>query len=92
MGRRLLLLRVFQFDDFLTNGSLDTQKLAKVRRSLTERIETTAESYALAARAKGYTPSGAAFPIKGLNNIVAGNRKIPGTKYVLYQGPQYVNG
>ena len=48
--------------------------------------------YALATRAKGYTPSGAAFPIKGVNNIVAGNRKIPGTKYVIYQGPQYVNG
>ena len=30
--------------------------------------------------------------IKGVNNIVAGNRKIPGTKYVIYQGPQYVNG
>ena len=27
-----------------------------------------------------------------VNNIVAGNRKIPGTKYVIYQGPQYVNG
>ena len=50
------------------------------------------ESYALAAKAKGYTPSGAAFPIEGVNNIVAGVRKIPGSKYVIYQGPQYVNG
>ena len=83
---------MFQFDDFLTDGSLDIQKLAKVRRSIASRIESTAESYALAARAKGYTPSGAAFPIKGVNNIVAGNRTIPGTKYVIYQGPQYVNG
>ena len=67
-------------------------KLAKVRRSIVSRIESTEESYALAARAKGYTPSGAAFPVTGVNNIVAGVRKIPGSKYVMYQGPQYVNG
>ena len=36
-----------------------------------------------AARAKGYAPSGAAYPVDGLNNIVAGVRKIPGSKYVI---------
>ena len=89
---KLIEARAFSFDDFLTDGSLDAQKLAKVRRSIASRIESTEESYALAARAKGYTPSGAAFPVTGVNNIVAGVRKIPGSKYVLYQGPQYVNG
>ena len=81
-----------KFDDFLTDGSLDVRKLAKVRRVLAKRVDSTAESYKLAASARGYAPSGAAFPIEGLNNIVAGVRTIPGSKYVLYQGPQYVNG
>jgi hypothetical protein len=89
---KLIEARAFNFDDFLTDGSLDVQKLANVRRSIVSRIESTEESYALAAKAKGYTPSGAAFPITGVNNIVAGVRKIPGSKYVIYQGPQYVNG
>jgi hypothetical protein len=89
---KLIEARVFKFDDFLTNGNLDPQKLAKVRRVLAKRVDSTAESYKLAASARGYAPSGAAFPIEGLNNIVAGVRKIPGTKYVMYQGPQYVNG
>ena len=89
---KLIEARAFSFDDFLTDGSLDVTKLAKVRRSIVSRIESTEESYALAARAKGYTPSGAAFPVTGVNNIVAGVRKIPGSKYVMYQGPQYVNG
>ena len=89
---KLIEARAFNFDDFLTDGSLDAQKLAKVRRSIASRIDSTEESYALAAKAKGYTPSGAAFPITGVNNIVAGVRRIPGSKYVLYQGPQYVNG
>ena len=83
---------MFKFSDFLTNGEFDPQKLARVRRVLAKRVDSTAESYKLAAKAKGYTPSGAAFPIEGLNNIVAGVRQIPGTKYVMYQGPQYVNG
>jgi hypothetical protein len=89
---KLIEARAFNFDDFLTDGSLDAQKLAKVRRSIASRIDSTEESYALAAKAKGYTPSGAAFPITGVNNIVAGVRRIPGSTYVLYQGPQYVNG
>ena len=89
---KLLASRVFKFSDFLTNGEFDPQKLARVRRVLAKRVDSTAESYKLAASAKGYTPSGAAFPITGLNNIVAGVRKIPGSKYVIYQGPQYVNG
>jgi hypothetical protein len=76
----------------LTDGSLDATKLAKVRRVLARRVDDTAESHALAASARGYAPSGAAYPIEGLNNIVAGVRKIPGSKYVIYQGPQYVNG
>jgi tellurite resistance protein len=89
---KLLSSRVFKFSDFLTDGEFDPRKLAKVRRVLSKRVDSTAESYKLAASAKGYTPSGAAFPIEGLNNIVAGVRKVPGSKYVLYQGPQYVNG
>ena len=89
---KLIEARIFKFDDFLTDGSLDVRKLAKVRRVLAKRVDSTAESYKLAASARGYTPSGAAFPIEGLNNIVAGVRTIPGSKYVLYQGPQYVNG
>ena len=89
---KLIEARVFKFDDFLTNGNLDPQKLAKVRRVLAKRVDSSAESYKLAAKAKGYAPSGAAFPIEGLNNIVGGVRKIPGSKYVMYQGPQYVNG
>ena len=89
---KLIEARIFKFDDFLTDGSLDATKLAKVRRVLARRVDGTAESYALAASARGYAPSGAAYPIEGLNNIVAGVRKIPGSKYVMYQGPQYVNG
>jgi len=89
---KLIEARIFKFDDFLTDGSLDATKLAKVRRVLARRVDDTAESYALAASARGYAPSGAAYPIEGLNNIVAGVRRIPGSKYVLYQGPQYVNG
>ena len=89
---KLIEARVFKFDDFLTNGNLDPQKLAKVRRVLAKRVDSSAESYKLAAKAKGYAPSGAAFPVEGLNNIVGGVRKIPGSKYVMYQGPQYVNG
>jgi hypothetical protein len=89
---KLIEARVFKFDDFLTNGSLDPRKLAKVRRVLAKRVDSTAESYKLAASARGYAPSGAAFPIEGINNIVAGVRKVPGSKYVMYQGPQYVNG
>ena len=89
---KLIEARIFKFDDFLTNGNLDPQKLAKVRRVLAKRVDSSAESYKLAASARGYAPSGAAFPIEGLNNIVGGVRKIPGSKYVLYQGPQYVNG
>eukprot|EP01046_Picozoa_sp_COSAG06_P066985 COSAG06_NODE_17149_length_958_cov_1.919674_2_plen_91_part_00 len=89
---KLIEARIFKFDDFLTDGSLDMAKLIAVRDDMLERVESTEESYALAAKAKGYTPSGAAFPITGVNNIVAGVRKIPGSKYVIYQGPQYVNG
>jgi hypothetical protein len=89
---KLIEARIFKFDDFLTNGSLDPRKLDKVRRVLAKRVDSTAESYKLAASARGYAPSGAAFPIEGLNNIVAGVRKVPGSKYVMYQGPQYVNG
>ena len=89
---KLIEARIFKFDDFLTNGNLDPQKLAKVRRVLAKRVDSSAESYKLAASARGYAPSGAAFPIEGLNNIVGGVRKIPGSKYVIYQGPQYVNG
>jgi hypothetical protein len=89
---KLIETRIFKFSDFLTNGSLDPRKLNKVRRVLAKRVDSTAESYKLAASARGYAPSGAAFPIEGLNNIVAGVRKVPGSKYVMYQGPQYVNG
>ena len=89
---KLIKSGIFKFDDFLTNGALDLRKIAAVRRDIADRVESTEESYARAARAKGYTPSGAAFPIEGINNIVAGVRRIPGTKYVMYQGPQYVNG
>ena len=89
---KLLSARVFKFSDFLTNGEFDPQKLAKVRSVLAKRVDSSAESYRLAASARGYTPSGAAFPVTGVNNIVAGVRSIPGSKYVLYQGPQYVNG
>ena len=67
------------------------RKITAVRRDIAERVESSEESYALAARSKGYAPSGAAYPVTGVNNIVAGNRRIPGTKYVIYQGPQYVN-
>ena len=89
---KLIEARIFTFGDFLTDGSLDPRKLAKVRRVLAKRVDSSAESYKLAASARGYTPSGAAFPVEGLNNIVAGVRKVPGSKYVIYQGPQYVNG
>ena len=82
----------YKFSDFITDGALDMDKLTAVRNDMLERVESTEESYALAVKAKGYTSSGAAFPIEGVNNIVAGVRKIPGSKYVIYQGPQYVNG
>ena len=88
----LIKTGIFKFDDFLTNGTLDMRKITAVRRDIAERVESSEESYALAARSKGYAPSGVAYPVTGVNNIVAGNRKIPGSKYVLYQGPQYVNG
>jgi hypothetical protein len=89
---KLIQAGEYKFSDFVTNGALDMAKLTAVRNDIRDRIESTEESYTLAAKAKGYTPSGAAFPIEGVNNIVAGVRKIPGSKYVIYQGPQYVNG
>lgn len=89
---KLIEARIFKFDDFLTNGSLDPRKLDRVWRVLAKRVDSTAESYKLAASARGYAPSGVAFPIEGINNIVAGVRKVPGSQYVMYQGPQYVNG
>ena len=79
---KLIEARIFKFNDFLTDGSLDIRKLNKVRRVLAKRVDSTAESYKLAASARGYAPSGVAFPIEGLNNIVAGVRKVPGSKYV----------
>ena len=63
---KLIEARIFKFDDFLTDGSLDATKLADVRRVLARRVDDTAESYALAASARGYAPSGAAYPIEGL--------------------------
>jgi hypothetical protein len=89
---KLIQAGEYKFSDFITDGALDMDKLTAVRDDIRDRIESTEESYTLAAKAKGYTPSGAAFPIEGVNNIVAGVRKIPGSKYVIYQGPQYVNG
>jgi hypothetical protein len=89
---KLIQAGEYKFSDFVTDGALDMAKLTAVRNDMLDRIESTEESYALAAKAKGYTPSGAAFPIEGVNNIIAGVRKIPGSKYVMYQGPQYVNG
>eukprot|EP01043_Picozoa_sp_COSAG02_P065714 COSAG02_NODE_10000_length_2054_cov_2.076726_3_plen_441_part_01 len=50
---KLLSSRVFKFSDFLTDGEFDPQKLAKVRRVLAKRVDSTAESYKLAASAKG---------------------------------------
>ena len=89
---KLIQAGEYKFSDFVTNGALDMAKLTAVRNDIRDRIESTEESYTLATKAKGYTPSGAAYPITGVNNIVAGVRKIPGSKYVMYQGPQYVNG
>eukprot|EP01043_Picozoa_sp_COSAG02_P060407 COSAG02_NODE_7887_length_2808_cov_2.029575_4_plen_441_part_01 len=63
---KLIETRIFKFNDFLTNGSLDPRKLNKVRRVLAKRVDSTAESYKLAASARGYDPSGAAFPIEGI--------------------------
>lgn len=70
---------------------LDYAKLAQARRSLIDQVESTETSYKLAAMSKGYAPSGAAYPIKGLNTVVGGVRSIPGTKYVIYSGPRYAD-
>ena len=82
----------YKFEDFMTDGEIDMAKLTAARADLQERIESSEESYAMAAKADGYTPSGAAFPIAGVNNIVPGNRRISNSKYTIYQGPQYSNG
>ena len=82
----------YKFDDFITSGAVDMRKLQAVREDIRDRIESTEDSYALAAKAKGYTPSGAAYPVTGVNNIVAGSRRVGTSRYTMYQGPQYVNG
>ena len=66
---KLLEAHIFRFSDFLTNSELDLQKLVKVRSMLAKRVDSTAESYKLATSARGYTLSGAAFLVTGLNNI-----------------------
>ena len=82
----------YKFEDFTTDGAIDIAKLTAARADLQKRIESSEESYALAAKARGYTPSGAAYPITGVNNIVAGNRRVPNSNFVMYHGPQYSNG
>lgn len=82
----------YKFEDFTTDGAIDIAKLTAARADLQKRIESSDESYALAAKARGYTPSGAAYPITGVNNIVAGNRRVPNSNFVMYHGPQYSNG
>lgn len=88
---KLVEKKVLSYSDFLTDGMLDYAKLAQARRSLIDQVESTETSYKLAAMAKGYAPSGAAYPIKGLNTVVGGVRQIPGTKYVIYSGPRYAD-
>ena len=46
---KLIEARIFKFDDFLTDGSLDMRKLTKVRRVLAKRVDSTAESYMMAS-------------------------------------------
>ena len=82
----------YKFEDFTTDGAIDIAKLTAARADLQKRIESSEESYALAAKARGYTPSGAAYPITGVNNIVAGNRRVADSNFVMYHGPQYSNG
>ena len=88
----LIRAQDYKFEDFMTNGEIDMGKLTTARADLQERIQSSEESYKLAAKAHGYAANGAAYPIAGINNIVAGNRRVRNSKYTMYQGPQYANG
>ena len=82
----------YRFEDFMTDGEIDIAKLTAARADLQKRIQSSEESYAMAAKAHGYAANGAAYPIAGVNNIVPGNRRISNSQYTIYQGPQYSNG
>ena len=64
--------QVFEGDEALIRHALQT--CISLPNTPTE-LQKVPAPYKLAASARGYTPSGAAFPVTGVNNIVAGVRR-----------------
>ena len=91
---KLIEKKVLQWDDLLAvDGGVSFEKLQRVRTKLQEQEELAAETYAEAQRYHQIDPVTGARPevIRGLNPTIAGNRRVSGTKYVMYSGPRYAD-
>jgi hypothetical protein len=91
---KLIEKKVLQWDDLLAvDGGVSFEKLQRVRTKLQEQEELAAETYAEAQRYHQIDPVTGTRPevIRGLNPTIAGNRRVSGTKYVMYSGPRYAD-
>ena len=91
---KLIKKKVLQWDDLLeVDGGVSFEKMQRVRTKLQEQEELAGETYAEAQRYHQIDPVTGARPevIRGLNPTIAGNRRVSGTKYVMYSGPRYAD-
>ena len=91
---KLIEKKVLQWDDLLAvDGGVSFEKVQRVRTKLQEQEELAGETYAEAQRYHQIDPVTGARPevIRGLNPTIAGNRRVSGTKYVVYSGPRYAD-
>ena len=91
---KLIEKKVLQWDDLLAaDGGVSFEKVQRVRTKLQEQEELAGETYAEAQRYHQIDPVTGARPevIRGLNPTIAGNRRVSGTKYVMYSGPRYAD-
>ena len=91
---KLIEKKVLQWDDLLeVDGGVSFEKVQRVRTKLQEQEELAGETYAEAQRYHQIDPVTGARPevIRGLNPTIAGNRRVSGTKYVMYSGPRYAD-
>ena len=91
---KLIEKKVLQWGDLLAaDGGVSFEKVQRVRTKLQEQEELAGETYAEAQRYHQIDPVTGARPevIRGLNPTIAGNRRVSGTKYVMYSGPRYAD-
>ena len=91
---KLIEKKVLQWDDLLeVDGGVSFEKVQRVRTKLQEQEELAGETYAEAQRYHQIDPVTGTRPevIRGLNPTIAGNRRVSGTKYVMYSGPRYAD-